>query len=70
MSKYIDCDSGWLRDVITGKIRFRKCPLCDPNGVEIQAYDENGEPCTSDHPEATRYKCENCDEVGFLEIPN
>jgi len=65
----IDMDSEYFRGVITGKIRYRKCPLCDNNGVEIQAYDDMGEPCQSDHPEAQRHPCEACDEVGFIEIP-
>ena len=69
MSKYIEVSAEWLREVIKGRIQFRKCPLCDPDAIEIQAYGADGEPCASDQPDATRYNCENCDEIGFIELP-
>lgn len=60
----------WVRDVISGKINFRKCPLCDKDGIEIQAYDDNGNPCASDHPEARHETCESCQGLAFIEIPS
>lgn len=67
--KYTDCSNEWLREVIQGKITFRKCPSCDNEGIEIQSYDENGEPCNSDDETAQRYTCENCEGVAYIEIP-
>jgi hypothetical protein len=65
----IDCTPEYLRAVITGQIRFRKCPLCDGTGMEIQAYDENGQPCGSDVEDSMRYPCDNCSRIGFIELP-
>lgn len=67
---YIDCSPDWIRGVITGKIQFRKCPVCDNNAIEHQAYDENGEPCGSDVENSERYPCENCEQIGYIEIPS
>ncbi len=63
------CEIEWVRGVIDGTIKFRKCPNC-VDGLEIQAYDENGNPCTSDTPGATRCPCEKCDSLGYIEIPH
>ena len=68
MSYYTSVSNDYLREVIKGKVTFRKCPCCDNDGIEIQCYDDNGEPCTSDHPEARREVCENCYGVAFMEV--
>lgn len=65
-SIYVTID--YLREVIAGKIHFRKCTLCDNNGLEIQAYDDDGNPCAHDHPEAERYVCEACGGLAFIEL--
>jgi hypothetical protein len=67
---YSECSHDWLRAVISGEIQFRKCPACDNKGIEYQVYDENGETCPSDAPTATRYKCEKCHGIAFIEIPS
>jgi len=65
----ITCTADWLRSVINGQTKFRKCPQCDNEGIEIQSYDENGQPCAADDKTAERYGCVNCGEVAYLEIP-
>lgn len=60
----------YLREVIKGTIQFRKCPLCDADGIELQAYDEDGEPCDAGKEGAHRSDCESCDGVAFIEIPS
>jgi hypothetical protein len=60
----------YLNKVIRGKIQFRKCPNCDADGRELQSYDENGDPCSSENPTAERFWCEDCDGLGFIEIPS
>ena len=67
---YIDCEIAWLRDVINGTIRFRKCPTCDNDGIEYQAFDENGEPCSSDTEDSMRHPCEKCLSLAYIEIPS
>jgi len=69
--QYISCSKEWLRDVIIGKIQFRKCPACDTDGVGITKYDENGEPAPSEYEgETMRYECDCCQGLAFLENPN
>ena len=59
----------WLNYVIRGKVEWRKCPNCDADAIEFQSYDENGEPCENDAPTAFRESCDDCEGVGFIEIP-
>lgn len=66
---YTECENDWLRAVISGEIRFRKCPTCDNEGIEYQAYDENGNACSSDAETAERHTCEKCDGVAYLQLP-
>lgn len=66
---YTECENDWLRAVISGEIRFRKCPTCDNEGIEYQAYDENGNACSSDVETAERHTCEKCDGVAYLQLP-
>lgn len=70
MNCEITVDSAYMRGVINGTITFRKCPNCDSDGVEIQSYDDNGEPCKSADENATRYACDKCNGIGFIEIPS
>lgn len=55
-----------LRNIIIGKTLYRKCPLCDNDGLEFQAINSDGNPCASDHPDAMRDICENCDGLAFI----
>jgi hypothetical protein len=34
MSRFFDVEKEWLRDVILGKIKFKKCMKCDADGKE------------------------------------
>ena len=68
--KYTECSNEWLRGVINGEIRFRKCPTCDNNGIEHQAYNAEGTPCDADDDTAERYPCEKCDGIAYIEIPS
>ena len=63
------CENEWLRGVISGEIIFRKCPTCDNDGIEIQAFDENGLPCSLDAETAERRICEKCDGVAYIQRP-
>ena len=67
---YIECTNDWLRSVITGEVTFRKCPACDNEGIEYQAYDENGQTCPSSDPTAERYKCEKCKGLAYIQNPS
>lgn len=66
----IECDSDYLRCVINGNIRFRKCPQCDNEGMSLIAYNSDGDPCSSQEPDASKSECEACDGVAFIEIPD
>ena len=39
--KYIELTAEEIRNIITGKTTYRKCPLCDDDGIEYLRYDEN-----------------------------
>ena len=67
---YTECSNEWIRGVINGTITFRKCPNCDSEGIENQAFDENGDPCSPDNETAHRETCEKCDGIAFIEIPS
>lgn len=58
-----------LRDIILGKITYRKCPCCDSNGTEY--WDIDGEVVLPyAHPDWEDYnqgECENCDGVGYIQ---
>ena len=57
----------WLNLVIRGKVTFRKCPSCDKDGLELQYYNEDGDPCLSTEESAWRSMCEDCDGIGYLQ---
>lgn len=69
-SGYMEVEKDWMRDLIRGKIIFRKCPDCDKDGR--QYWDENGENCQPSPKEewGENYgegPCETCDGLGYLE---
>jgi hypothetical protein len=58
-----------LREIILGKITFRKCPCCDNDGYEY--WDENGiSALPSPHPSwkdnYTKGACQNCHGIGYI----
>ena len=65
-SGYTQIENRQLNLLIRGKLDIRKCPSCDNDGIDIVAYDENGEPCDSLCDSATRYPCEDCGGIGFI----
>lgn len=67
--KHFDVTAEYIRMVISGEIKFRKCPNCDSEGEEWQHYNEDGKPCSGDDPTAYRDTCEKCDGVAYIEIP-
>ena len=65
--KYIELSAEEIRNIITGKTTYRKCPLCDDNGIEYLRYDENGYEVGPDFQgEFFRDDCANCDGVAFI----
>jgi len=67
--KDITCEPGWIRDVIQGKTKFRKCPNCDNDAMEIQEYNDEGYPVPPGTDGAHRDECTICEGIGYLEIP-
>jgi hypothetical protein len=66
---FIEIDD--LRDIITGKAQFRKCPACDKNGREY--WDETGVSVLPyPHPDwGDNYEsglCEECSGIGYVRI--
>jgi len=62
-----------FRNIILGKTTYRKCPLCDNDGMEY--WDENGmSPSPFPRPEwgedYNSGECENCNGLGFVESIN
>jgi hypothetical protein len=67
MSKYIDCETDWLRGIITGEIKLKKCPVCDENGHVW--LDDCGEAVSQDKVNIDVHEiadCMNCDGLGYL----
>lgn len=66
MTQLVDTD--WLRDVILGKIRFKKCMSCDMNGREW--WTEEGvliHPSQAKPEEHCSGMCEVCSGLGYVE---
>jgi len=62
-------ETEYLNQVIRGIIKFRKCPNCDNEGIELQHYSgETGEPCLPTDTEAFREFCDDCEGLGFIQI--
>jgi hypothetical protein len=66
---FIEIETETLRNIITGKQTYRKCPACDRSGREY--WDEQGVavlPCP--HPDwGENYgsgPCESCDGLGYI----
>lgn len=62
-------DIEWVNRVIRGVVKFRKCPSCDVDGVGLIAYNEDGE-LAKDGEESYRELCEDCNSLGFVEVPS
>ena len=67
---YWSVDQKWLNHIIRGKIEFRKCPNCDKDGIELQAYDMCGNPCDISEKDSLRDMCGDCQGLGFIELPS
>ncbi len=70
MNNYFELSRDELREIILGKIHYRKCPNCDNNGREY--WDENGEGVSPFPREewGDNYNegaCENCDGLGYVQ---
>jgi hypothetical protein len=63
-------DEGFLNQVIRGVIKWKKCCDCDKYGIELQYYDENGNPVKSTEDGAERGKCccTSCGGIGYIDI--
>lgn len=63
-------ESGFINQIIRGVIKWRKCPDCDKYGIELQWYDENGNPVKTGTPNASQSdcECETCGGIGFIDI--
>ncbi len=62
-------DDEYLNQVIRGIVTFRKCPSCDVEGVNLQAYDENGDACSSSEEDSHRDYCEDCGGLAYIQLP-
>lgn len=62
-------DSEELRDIIFGRVTFRKCPDCDKEGRVFA--DEDGNvitPAQADEEEFPYWeKCEECNGLGYIQ---
>lgn len=68
MSRFFDVEKEWLRDVILGKIKFKKCMKCDAEGYEW--WTEEGVPLHPSQASPDRDnsgQCEQCDGLGYVE---
>ena len=68
MSNYFDVEKAWLRDVILGKIKFKKCMKCDADGKEW--WSEEGvllHPSQANPEKDNSGPCEVCDGLGYVE---
>lgn len=77
MSSYIECSKEWLRDVIKGKIEWRRCPDCLGRGY-LWFGEEEVHPNQSLSEEQLEEECgqwgstefcENCGGLGYIELP-
>ena len=63
-------DAEEVRDLILGKLKYRKCPCCDNNGVEYWDGETGmgASPSPSGiNPEWLAWgSCENCNGLGFI----
>ena len=65
--KYIELSTEEIRNIITGKTTYRKCPLCDDTGTEFLRYDAEGFAVAPDFQgEFFRDECANCGGVAFI----
>ncbi len=61
-------DTEEVRDLIIGKLKRRKCPMCDNNGVVYWdgATGESSTPSGIDPENLSFGGCENCYGLGFI----
>lgn len=63
-------DTDEVRDLITGKLKHRKCPVCDNNGVVYwdgkTGEGENSSPSGIDADWLSYGACENCNGLGYI----
>lgn len=74
---YLTYEPEYIREIITGKITFRKCPICFGTGVERWEWDEaqenvarhitEDEAMGMDEDRTGSEPCQNCEEIGFIE---
>jgi hypothetical protein len=67
MSKYLDCHTDWLRGIITGEIKLKKCPVCDANGHVW--LNDCGKVVSKDKVDPNIHDvgdCEKCDGLGYI----
>ena len=74
---YLTVEPEYLREIITGKIQFRKCPICFGTGVEWWEWDEaqenvkrnitEDEAAGMDSEQVGSEPCRDCEEIGFVE---
>jgi hypothetical protein len=63
-----EIDSDDLRAIITGKVKYRKCPFCNDKGRVFSIDDENY--FTEPKAEWSNYVddyCDNCDGLGYVQ---
>ena len=62
-------DEGYLNQVIRGVIKWKKCAECDIYGVELQWYDDDGNPIKAGADGArSSSSCPSCNGVGFIDV--
>ena len=72
-SPYFELDTEELRNIITGKTSFRKCPCCNKEGLEY--WEETGVSVLPyPHPDwGDNYEsgpCDECDGLGYVQNPS
>jgi len=63
-------DTHEVRDLILGKLKYRKCPCCDNQGLEYwdgsTGMGVNPSPAGIDPENLSWGFCENCSGLGFI----
>ena len=67
---YFQLSKQELADIILGKTIYRKCPLCDQNGLQYwddqEGIDIQACPKSEWGEEYNSGECENCNGLGFM----
>ncbi len=68
---YFELTKEQFRNIILGKTTYRKCPLCNNDGIQYWDNVDGGDIQSYRKPEwGEEYnsgECENCDGLGFIE---